>query len=121
MAVREWARISVPVAAVVHEVDDVRIRTLRRNSPGWGCGPKEAEIRARCSTTIRSLLLAGRRRRHAHPREHNLPIYWACCAATVTSRRQRPRHAGAGDGADMLAEASAASRAVAPLGEPIHA
>ena len=47
MAVREWARISVPVAEVVHEVDDVRIRSLRHIMKGIGCNEKEAEIRAK--------------------------------------------------------------------------
>lgn len=47
MAVREWARISVPVAEVVHEVDEERITALRRILKGLGCNDKEAEIRAK--------------------------------------------------------------------------
>ncbi|MFD4640032.1 TetR/AcrR family transcriptional regulator [Lentzea sp. NPDC058436] len=47
MAVREWARISQPVADVVHEVDEQRITVLSRIFKGMGHPPKEALIRAR--------------------------------------------------------------------------
>ncbi len=47
MAVREWARISQPVADVVHRVDEERVDTLTRIFAGIGYDSKEALIRAR--------------------------------------------------------------------------
>ncbi|HEY1075553.1 MAG TPA: TetR/AcrR family transcriptional regulator [Fontimonas sp.] len=47
MAVREWARISQPVADVVHGVDEERVGTLTRIFAGIGYDAKEALIRAR--------------------------------------------------------------------------
>lgn len=47
MAVREWARISQPVADVVHGVDEQRIESLRQVFTGMGYAAKEALIRAR--------------------------------------------------------------------------
>jgi AcrR family transcriptional regulator len=75
MAVREWARISVPVAEVVHEVDDQRVKTLRKILLGLGCGAKEAEIRAKVfyyhQIGYYSLGVAE----SVRTREENLPIY----------------------------------------------
>lgn len=47
LAIREWARISQPVADVVHAVDERRIDALRRLFAGFGYKPKDALIRAR--------------------------------------------------------------------------
>jgi AcrR family transcriptional regulator len=47
MAVREWARISHPVADVVHEVDEQRVEVIRQIFLGLGYAPVEALIRAR--------------------------------------------------------------------------
>jgi AcrR family transcriptional regulator len=47
LAIREWARISQPVADVVHAVDEKRIDALRRLFGGFGYKPKDALIRAR--------------------------------------------------------------------------
>ncbi|HKY93266.1 MAG TPA: helix-turn-helix domain-containing protein [Nevskiaceae bacterium] len=47
LAIREWARISQPVADVVHAVDEQRIDALRRLFAGFGYKPKDALIRAR--------------------------------------------------------------------------
>ena len=47
LAIREWARISQPVADIVHAVDEQRIDTLRRLYSGFGYKPKDALIRAR--------------------------------------------------------------------------
>jgi AcrR family transcriptional regulator len=47
MAIREWARISEPVAKVVHAVDETRIDGIRRLYVGFGYKPKDAVIRAR--------------------------------------------------------------------------
>ncbi|NGY04134.1 TetR/AcrR family transcriptional regulator [Solimonas terrae] len=47
MAIREWARISEPVARVVHAVDEERIEAIRRLYAGFGYKPKDAIIRAR--------------------------------------------------------------------------
>jgi AcrR family transcriptional regulator len=48
-AVREWARISPRVAAVVHRVDDVRIGILQRIFEDMGYQNPEAFVRARIS------------------------------------------------------------------------
>ncbi len=47
MAIREWARVSEPVAAVVHKVDDARTEDLRKVFAGLGYDDEEAYIRAR--------------------------------------------------------------------------
>lgn len=47
MAVREWARISQPVADVVQGVDDRRIGVLRKIFSGMGYAARDALIRAR--------------------------------------------------------------------------
>ena len=47
MAVREWARISHPVADVVQGVDQQRVEVLHRVFAGMGYPDKEALIRAR--------------------------------------------------------------------------
>ena len=47
LAIREWARISQPVANVVHAVDERRIDALRKLFLGFGYKPKDALIRAR--------------------------------------------------------------------------
>ena len=47
LAIREWARISQPVADVVHAVDEKRIDTMRKLFLGFGYKPKDALIRAR--------------------------------------------------------------------------
>jgi AcrR family transcriptional regulator len=75
MAIREWARISVPVAAVVREVDDQRIEALRRIMLGLGCGPKEAEIRAKVFYWHQLGYYALGVEETAATREQNLPVY----------------------------------------------
>ena len=47
LAIREWARISQPVADVVHAVDQKRIDAIRKIFIGFGYKPKDALIRAR--------------------------------------------------------------------------
>jgi len=47
MAVREWARISQPVADVVHEVDADRVKALQGVFVGLGYEPQEAELRGK--------------------------------------------------------------------------
>lgn len=47
MAMREWARISKPVAEVVHKVDDERIHALRSVFAGLGYSNDEAFARAK--------------------------------------------------------------------------
>ncbi|MGH8506963.1 MAG: TetR/AcrR family transcriptional regulator, partial [Stenotrophobium sp.] len=47
LAIREWARISQPVADVVHAVDQKRIDAIRKLFIGFGYKPKDALIRAR--------------------------------------------------------------------------
>jgi AcrR family transcriptional regulator len=47
MAVREWARISQPVADVVHDVDEQRTDVLRQVFAGLGYPKQQALIRAR--------------------------------------------------------------------------
>ncbi len=47
MAVREWARISQPVADVVLRVDQGRIESLERIFGGLGYGSEEATLRAK--------------------------------------------------------------------------
>ncbi len=47
MAVREWARISQPVANIVHAVDDQRVDILQQVFAGMGYAAKDAMVRAR--------------------------------------------------------------------------
>lgn len=47
MAVREWARISQPVADIVHAVDAERLDVLRQIFAAMGYASEEANIRAR--------------------------------------------------------------------------
>ncbi len=47
MAIREWARVSKPVAEVVHQVDDERIASLEQVFSGLGYPCTEARVRAR--------------------------------------------------------------------------
>ena len=47
MAVREWARISQPVADVVQEIDEERLGVLRQIFAAMGYAAEEANIRAR--------------------------------------------------------------------------
>lgn len=47
MAMREWARVSKPVATVVHMVDAERVTELQRVFTGLGCNTAEAIIRAK--------------------------------------------------------------------------
>lgn len=47
LAVREWARVSKPVAQVVHAVDDERTAEMQRVFRGLGCDAAEAFIRAK--------------------------------------------------------------------------
>ncbi|MGH8531101.1 MAG: TetR/AcrR family transcriptional regulator [Nevskiales bacterium] len=75
MAVREWARISTPVEAVVREVDEERIRTMRKIFQAIGCRPKEAEIRARVFYYHQVGQYALGIRETTRTREKKLPIY----------------------------------------------
>lgn len=75
LAVREWARISVPVAAVVHEVDALRVKTLRCIFQGLGCGAKEAEIRAKVFYYHQIGYYSLGVEEDTRTREENLPIY----------------------------------------------
>ena len=47
MAVREWARISQPVADVVHQVDHDRVESLKHIFVGLGYESVEGELRAK--------------------------------------------------------------------------
>ncbi len=46
-AVRDWARTSRPVATLVHQVDEQRVRLLQRLFRRFGYAAPEAFIRAR--------------------------------------------------------------------------
>lgn len=75
MAIREWARISVPVAAVVRQVDNQRIEALRKIMLGLGCGPKEAEIRAKVFYFHQIGYYSLGIEERTPTREQNLPVY----------------------------------------------
>ncbi|HVT34728.1 MAG TPA: TetR/AcrR family transcriptional regulator [Nevskiaceae bacterium] len=75
MAIREWARISQPVADVVHEVDEQRVEVLRRIFSGLGCKPKEAAIRARVYYWHQIGYYAIGVREDTGQRESNLQLY----------------------------------------------
>jgi AcrR family transcriptional regulator len=75
MAIREWARISTPVAAVVREVDDERVRALRKVMIGLGCRPKEADIRAKVFYFHQIGYYTLGVEEDTRTREENLPVY----------------------------------------------
>lgn len=75
MAVREWARISQPVADVVHAKDDRRIAVLRKIFVGLGYAPKDALIRARVFYWHQIGYYAVGFRETVSTRESNLPTY----------------------------------------------
>jgi AcrR family transcriptional regulator len=77
MAVREWARISIPVAEVVNDVDDERIRQLNKILLGLGCKPREADIRARVFYYHQIGYYALGVHESTATRESNLPTYLA--------------------------------------------
>lgn len=77
MAVREWARISAPVAAVVREVDEERIKAMRRIFLGLGCKLKEAEFRARVFYYHQVGHYAIGVAETTRTREKNLPVYFS--------------------------------------------
>jgi AcrR family transcriptional regulator len=77
MAVREWARISVPVHEVVDQVDAQRIKELNRILVGLGCKPKEAEIRARVFYYHQIGYYSMGVTEPVRTREENLPTYLA--------------------------------------------
>jgi AcrR family transcriptional regulator len=77
MAVREWARISVPVHEVVDQVDDERIEALAKIFAGLGCKQKEAEIRARVFYYHQVGYYALGVAETVGTREENLPLYLA--------------------------------------------
>jgi AcrR family transcriptional regulator len=77
MAVREWARISIPVAEVVNEVDDERIKSLNKILLGLGCKPKEADIRARVFYYHQIGYYSLGVHESTGTRETNLPTYLA--------------------------------------------
>jgi len=77
MAVREWARISIPVAEVVSEVDAERIKALNKIFVGLGCKAKEAEIRAKVFYYHQIGYYALGVHEPTATREANLPTYLA--------------------------------------------
>jgi AcrR family transcriptional regulator len=77
MAVREWARISIPVAEVVNEVDGERIKALNKIFVGLGCKAKEAEIRAKVFYYHQIGYYALGVHEATATRESNLPMYLA--------------------------------------------
>jgi AcrR family transcriptional regulator len=77
MAVREWARISIPVAEVVNEVDAERIKTLNKILLGLGCKPKEADIRAKVFYYHQIGYYSLGVHESTRTREDNLPTYLA--------------------------------------------
>jgi AcrR family transcriptional regulator len=77
MAVREWARISVPVHQVVDQVDDERIKALTKIFAGLGCKPREADIRARVFYYHQIGYYSMGITEPVGTREENLPTYLA--------------------------------------------
>ncbi|HZP11471.1 MAG TPA: TetR/AcrR family transcriptional regulator [Nevskiaceae bacterium] len=77
LAVREWARISIPVAEVVSAVDEERIQALTRILLGLGCKPKEADIRAKVFYYHQIGYYALGVHESTSTREANLPTYLA--------------------------------------------
>lgn len=75
MAVREWARISQPVADVVNGVDEQRVATLRQVFAGMGYPAKEALIRARVFYWHQVGYYAVGRQEPVAEREANLAAY----------------------------------------------
>jgi AcrR family transcriptional regulator len=75
MAVREWARISVPVSEVVQEVDDLRVGALRKVFLGLGCDRKEADIRAKVFYYHQIGYYTVGVHESVRARESNLPVY----------------------------------------------
>jgi AcrR family transcriptional regulator len=77
LAVREWARISIPVAEVVSEVDAERIKALNKILLGLGCKPKEADIRAKVFYYHQIGYYSLGVHESTRTREDNLPTYLA--------------------------------------------
>lgn len=75
LAVREWARISIPVAEVVNAVDQERIHALTRILLGLGCKPKEADIRAKVFYYHQIGYYSLGVQESTRTREDNLPTY----------------------------------------------
>ena len=75
MAVREWARISVPVAEVMHAVDDQRVAALRKIFACLGYSNKEAEIRAKVLYFHQIGYYTLGAHESVRQREMNLPVY----------------------------------------------
>lgn len=95
MAIREWARISVPVAAVVRAVDDERIDALRKIMLGLGCGAKEAEIRAKVFYYHQIGSYALGVEESTRTREDNLPVYLSVLCGENYRRAAAASDAGA--------------------------
>jgi AcrR family transcriptional regulator len=91
MAVREWARISVPVAEIVRQVDEERIRALRRIMSGLGCGTKEADIRARVFYYHQIGYYALGVEESTRLREDNLPVYLSVLCGEHYTRLARAK------------------------------
>ena len=75
MAVREWARISQPVADVVHGVDEQRVEVLHQIFARMGYASKEALIRARVFYWHQVGYYAVGMRETTTERENNLAAY----------------------------------------------
>jgi Bacterial regulatory proteins, tetR family len=75
MAVREWARISVPVSEVVDEIDDQRVGSLRQIFIGLGYAEKEAEVRAKVFYYHQIGYYTVGTQESVRLRESNLPVY----------------------------------------------
>ncbi len=75
MAIREWARVSKPVAEVVHKVDDERTATLQKVFVGLGYTAQEALIRARVFYTHQIGYYTIGVEESTAVREQNLKIY----------------------------------------------
>lgn len=104
MAVREWARISAPVGAIVKDVDDVRIKALRKLMTGLGCGPREAEIRARVFYYHQIGYYALGIEEDARQREQNAPVYLlVLCGESYLKAARASGERGAGGAQALLA------------------
>lgn len=97
LAIREWARISVAVAAVVHLVDAQRTESLRKIMLGLGCTPKEAEIRAKVFYYHQMGYYALGIEEDTSTREENLPVYLSVlCGEHYIKAAKTPRRGRAG-------------------------
>ncbi len=90
MAIREWARISAPVASVVHKVDDERTVALQRVFAAIGYPQDEAYIRARVFYTHQIGYYTIGVDESIDVREKNLRIYLEVLGGSAFRRLSSP-------------------------------